>query len=155
MPKYFFLTGLLFMLFACDEQRIYEKNIDLEGNQWYIDTIPSFSFRIDHPSRRYNIYYNIRNAVSYPYYNLYLTYYLQDSTSKQLSSHLQELTLADATTGNPLGDGAGDIFDHQIISLKNYKFERAGTYVFKVKQYMRQDPLPGIMSVGVRVEYAE
>jgi len=139
---------------GCDEQRVFEKNLDLAGNQWYIDTVPSFSFRIDDISIPYNIYYNVRNAVNYPYYNLYVTYYLQDSSGKQLSSALQNLVLADAKTGKPLGDGLGDIFDHQVLSLKEYRFPYAGTYTFRIRQYMRQDPLPLIMSVGVRVEKA-
>lgn len=155
MRQYLLCIATLFALLACDKQRVYEKNIDLTGNQWYIDTIPSFTFRIDEPSRPYNIYYNIRNAVTYPYYNLYVTYYLQDSTGKAISSHLQNLTLADAKTGKPLGNGLGDIFDHQILSLKNYQFPHAGTYTFRIKQYMRQDPLPLIVSVGVRVEKAQ
>jgi gliding motility-associated lipoprotein GldH len=85
---------------------------------------------------------------------LYVTYYLLDEQGKQLSARLQELILMDATTGKPLGDGLGDIFDHQIVSLQNYKFNKRGKYTFKIKQYMRQDPLPDIMSIGIRVEKA-
>ena len=155
LRKYLVCFAALLALNACDEKRLYEQNTDLAGNQWYIDTIPSFTFRIADASKPYNIYYNVRNAISYPYYNLFVTYYLQDSTGKQLSSRLQELLLADSKTGKPLGDGLGDIFDHQILSLKNYRFPKNGTYTFRVKQYMRQDPLPFVMSVGVRVEKAE
>ena len=58
----------------------------------------------------------------------------------------------DEKTGKPMGDGLGDLFDHKIIALKNYRFPRAGKYTFKVRQYMRQDPLPAILSMGVSVE---
>ena len=58
----------------------------------------------------------------------------------------------DEKTGKPMGDGLGDLFDHKIIALKNYRFSRAGKYTFKVRQYMRQDPLPAILSMGVSVE---
>ena len=155
MTKHLLFLALPCLLFACDEQRVYEKNVDLKDNLWYIDTIPSFTFRIEDASRPYNLYYNVRNAVSYPYYNLYVTYSLHDSTGKVLRSRLQQLQLADATTGKPLGDGLGDIYDHQILSGKNYRFPGKGAYTFRIKQYMRQDPLPAIMSVGVRVEKAD
>lgn len=155
MRPYLLCIATIFALVACDERRVYEKNLDLAGNQWYIDTIPSFTFRIEDARLNYNIYYNIRNAVTYPYYNLYVTYSLQDSTGKPLSSHLQNLILADSKTGKPLGNGLGDLFDHQILSLKNYRFPAAGSYTFRIKQYMRQDPLPLIMSVGIRVEKAQ
>jgi gliding motility-associated lipoprotein GldH len=143
---------LITALLACDPARLYEKNQDLEGYQWYIDTIPAFKFSVKEANVPYNLYYNIRNASAYPYYNLYVTYYLSDSTGKVLTSRLQELTLMDPKTGKPLGDGMGDIFDHRIQALGNYRFPYPGTYTFKVKQYMRKDPLPGIMSVGLRVE---
>jgi gliding motility-associated lipoprotein GldH len=133
---------------------LYEENHTLENNQWYIDTVPAFTFTIEDINTPYNIYYNVRNANSYPYYNLYLTYYLMDEQGKQISARLQELTLLDPKTGKPLGDGLGDIFDHRIIALQNYKFPKPGKYTMKVKQYMRQDPLPAIMSVGIRVEKA-
>lgn len=142
------------LLFACDPDRLYEKNHDIEDYQWYIDTIPAFNFKIENAAVPYNIYYNIRNASMYPYYNLYLTYYLTDSTGKVISSRLQDLTLMDPKTGKPLGDGVGDIFDHRIQSLGDFRFPYPGQYTFKVKQYMRKDPLPGIMSVGVRIEKA-
>lgn len=152
----YFLYSLIIALFCagCDPDRVYEQNYIIEDNKWYIDTIPSFTFTIEDTTQPYNIYYNVRNAVSYPYYNLYVTYYLLDSQGNQLSARLQELMLMDAKTGKPLGDGLGDIFDHQILSLQNYKFKQKGDYTFKIKQYMRQDPLPDIMSIGIRVEEA-
>ncbi|MCU0354816.1 MAG: gliding motility lipoprotein GldH [Cytophagales bacterium] len=139
---------------ACDPDRVYEQYHDIPKNQWYIDSVQRFTFEIADPAVPYNIHYNIRNAVSYPYYNLFVTYYLTDGAGKQLSSRLQELTLMDAQTGKPLGDGLGDIFDHQVISLPNYRFPAKGKYTFAIRQYMRKDPLPDIMSVGIRVEKA-
>lgn len=152
--KYLFSLIVIVACFACDPARVYEQNHDIDNYQWYIDSVATFRFSIEDASQPYHIYYNVRNAISYPYYNLYVTYYLTDSTGKQLSSKLQELTLMDPQTGKPLGDGLGDIFDHQIVSVSNFKFPRKGEYIFKVKQYMRKDPLPGIMSMGIRVEKA-
>jgi gliding motility-associated lipoprotein GldH len=67
---------------------------------------------------------------------------------------MDELTLFNANTGKPLGSGLGDIFDHKfkIKSLSNYRFPKAGEYTFSVEQNMRQDPLLGVISVGVSIE---
>jgi gliding motility-associated lipoprotein GldH len=65
------------------------------------------------------------------------------------------MDLFDATSGKPLGDGLGDIFDHRILALSDYRFETAGTYRFKIEQYMRQDTLPMILSMGLRVEFSQ
>lgn len=142
------------LCWACDTERVYEQYHDIPENQWFIDSVQTFTFTIEDPSISYNIYYNIRNSVSYPYYNLFVTYYLIDASGKQLSSKLQELILMDTQTGKPLGEGLGDIFDNRVISLTKFKFPQKGAYTFKIKQYMRKDPLPEVMSVGIRVEKA-
>jgi gliding motility-associated lipoprotein GldH len=83
---------------------------------------------------------------------LFLRYYLSDSLGKELKSQQLELLLMDAKTGKPQGKGLGDIYTHQFDLLKNYTFQKPGSYQIKLKQYMRQDPLPEINSVGIRVE---
>lgn len=150
----FFCIILLVCCWACDTNRVYEQYHDIPNNQWFIDSVQTFNFTIEDPTLSYNVYYNIRNSVSYPYFNLYVTYYLTDAKGKPLSSKLQELMLMDSQTGKPIGEGLGDIFDNQVISLSNFKFPQKGNYTFKVKQYMRKDPLPEVMSVGIRVEKA-
>ncbi len=152
MKKILFLLGILATCWACDKTRVYEQYHDIPNHQWYIDSVQTFSFTIEDTSVPYNIYYNVRNSVAYPYYNLFVTYYLLDPKKKQLQSNLQELLLMDSQTGKPLGDGLGDLFDHQVISISSYRFPVKGTYTFQIKQYMRKDPLPEIMSVGIRVE---
>jgi gliding motility-associated lipoprotein GldH len=64
------------------------------------------------------------------------------------------MDLFDPITGAPLGDGLGDIFDHRILAVSNQRFPENGLYRFKIQQFMRQDSLPLILSVGLRVEKA-
>jgi gliding motility-associated lipoprotein GldH len=139
-------------LFSCDRARVYEENHELASKSWYEDSVQTFSFAVNDVSKPYNVLINIRNSESYPYYNLFLRYYLSDSLGKELKSQQLELLLMDAKTGKPEGKGLGDIFSHQFNLLKGFVFPKAGTYTVKLKQYMRQDPLPDIYSVGVRVE---
>jgi gliding motility-associated lipoprotein GldH len=68
---------------------------------------------------------------------------------------MQELILFDKKTGQPLGDGLGDLFDRQVLIFNDYQFAAAGTYSFKLKQFMRMKELPGIMSFGLKVEKTE
>ena len=152
MNYYKYLLPILLAFTACDKNRIYEKNIELANEGWYIDSVLTFGFNIQDTSLRYNICYNIRNANTYPYYNLYTRYYLEDSVGSILSTYLHEMFLMDTKTGRPLGSGIGDIYDHQFELLNDLKFNAAGTYKIIVKQYMRKDPLPGILAVGIRVE---
>ncbi len=150
--KYVYLVILIAALTGCDKNRVFEENQDIPNNSWQIRNVPQFTFTIPEPASNYNIYFNVRNAIFYEFYNLYMRAELLDPDGKPLHVKLHEMYLMDKTTGKPLGDGSGDIFDHQFLAIKNFKFPKAGTYKIRLKQYMRKDPLPGIMAVGVRVE---
>lgn len=151
--KHFCVFLLLLMLFACsDPLRVYEQNIDFSEKLWLADSVAQFEFEITESDLAYNLYYNVRNTISYPYHNLYVRHTLEDSLGVALSSALQNMDLFDPLTGAPLGDGLGDIFDHRILAISNQRFPENGLYRFKVQQFMRQDSLPLILSVGLRVE---
>ncbi|MBL6446853.1 gliding motility lipoprotein GldH [Fulvivirga sp. 29W222] len=146
----FLISGLT----ACDSNRIYEENIDLENKTWIADSSLTFQFQIKNQERKYNLYYNLRNSVSYPFQNIYVNYTLEDTLGNQISTELVNKDLFHPKTGKPYGDGLGDIFDHRFPLLKSFQFEQAGTYRLKLEQFMRRDSLPEILSVGVRVEDA-
>lgn len=156
MKKYLFASllsmTLVFSMFSCEDNSIWKGHEDIKDGNWYIKQVPAFSFEIKDETLTYNVSYLVRNAVQYPYYNLYLTRELYDDKGKLLSSKLEELILFDQKTGKPLGEGLGDLFDHKILTLKNIKFPKKGKYKMLLKQYMRQDPLVGILSVGINVE---
>lgn len=153
--RLFFPILTITFLAACDEGRVYEENVDFTNKKWVVDTVPSFEFEIEDPSKPYNIYWNVRNTVAYPYRNLYLTYYIEDTTGRRITTDLHNMLLFEPKTGKPYGSGLGDIFSHQFMALPDYKFDQAGVYRVRLEQYMRTDTLPEIVSVGMRVEDAE
>jgi gliding motility-associated lipoprotein GldH len=148
------LTAIAILFWACDDSRVYERNVDIDSKTWHQDSIPNFTFIIDNVDQTYNFYYNFRNTRAYPYRNLYVRYSLEDSTGAVLSSDLHNMNLFDPVSGKPYGDGLGDIFDHQVLALKDVKFDSPGEYHFRIQQYMRMNTLPEILSVGLRVEKA-
>lgn len=147
------------LLYACDENRIYEKNKDIPEHSWHKDSVLIFDVKIEDPAIPYHVYYNIRNAVSYPTQNLYLRIEVQDTTGRTLTSDLNNIELFDSKTGKPFGDGLGDIFDHQVKVLDSFMFPDSGLFKVEVQHRMRDkilvdNKLPHIMSVGIRVEKA-
>ncbi len=143
------------LLAACDDTRVYEQISDFENRQWISADKPQFEFIIDDINQRYNLYSDIRNSVSYPYSRFFFTYYLQDSTGSDFQKSLITEYLFDAKTGKPYGkSGIGDLYDHRFLLLENYQFQQPGKYRVIFEQFMRMDTLPGIMSVGLRVERA-
>lgn len=155
MKRFGWLVLVLFVGFVgCDQNIVYKEYIDFEDGKWSVKNAPSFTFRIEDASIPYNIYYNLRNSLSYGYYNLYLTRYLRDSSGREIESRLDELLLMDPKTGEPNGDGLGDLFDHKVLIKRNYRFPKPGLYTIQIRQYMRQDPLLNVLSVGITVEKA-
>jgi len=153
------LGGLV--LTACDPGRVYEENVDLKSPAgdayvWDVQQRPTFTFAIADTAARYDVYFNVRNAAGYGFYNLYLKHTLTGPDGRPVGpALLHQLVLMNPKTGEPLGAGAGDIFDHQFLALPRQHFAKAGTYKLMLEQYMRQNQLPGIMAVGVRVAKAK
>lgn len=153
------LLLLLPALTACDPNRVYEDNIDLKANGepylWSVQDKPAFEFEITDAAQLYNVYFNVRNASMYGYYNLYMKATLTGPDGKLVGTPmLHQVILMDPKTGEPRGNGTGDIYDHQFLAMPRLRFPAAGKYRVVLEQYMRQDVLPGIMAVGVRVEKA-
>jgi gliding motility-associated lipoprotein GldH len=147
-------ASLCLTAFSCntDPNTVYKQHEDIEDGKWFLKNEPTFTFEIADTTQRYNVHYLVRNSLAYPYYNLYIKRFLLDDKQKTIDEALNELILMDEKTGKPLGDGMGDLFDHKIVALKNYKFSRKGKYSIKIRQYMRQDPLPEVLSMGISVE---
>ncbi len=129
---------------------IYQKNISIPGYNWDYDFHPSFQFKITDTAARYNIFVTVRHTNAYPYSNLWLLIYSNYSGVKPKSKRV-ELPLADKE-GRWLGSGMGDIYEHRIPIQENARFSKTGVYHFSFEQNMRLNPLPNIMSVGLRIE---
>ncbi len=143
------------ILISCDDDRLYEKNVTFNDRIWKQADKAEFEFTIDDNSTPYNLYFNVRNSVDYPYSRIFVNYKLQDSLGLVLERQLLNSTLFDVKTGEPYGtSGLGDIYDHQILVKKNHIFPNKGEYKISFEQFMRKDTLDGILAVGLRVEKA-
>jgi len=152
MKHLIYVFLFMIVISGCDERRIYEMNHEFDDRYWLADSVQTFSFDIRDSTFGYNIYYNLRNSISYPFRNIYVRYQLVDSTGRELQSDLVNGHLFESKTGKPMGDGLGDVFDHQFPILENYTFPGTGSFNVRLSQYMRRDTLPEILAVGVRVE---
>ena len=147
----FFLTAAI--LISCDKDRVFENNREFEDLTWKVTEEPRFEFNISDTTFRYNLYYNVRNSLVYPYARIFITYHLYDSMGKELAKKLVYNDLFDQKTGRPLGEsGLGDLYDHQFPILLHHRFYASGKYSVKLDQYMRQDTLQGVIAVGIRLE---
>lgn len=147
--------GLL--AFACKPPTLdtFEKNRDIPGSSWNVSYKPQYEVTLadEDTAFFYNLYVTVRHKDAYPYNNLWLIVGTQLPGDSLSQSRRVELPLADSY-GKWLGSGLDDIYEHRIPIQLNAILPRAGTYRFTFEQNMRQDPLPDMLSVGLRVEKA-
>jgi gliding motility-associated lipoprotein GldH len=158
MLKNHFL-GLVFIflatLISCNGDRIFEENAKMKNRIWDVNQPAQFRFSIEDIHYPYDFYFNLRNSILYPYQNIYLNYSLSDTLGNVFKTDLVNIKLFDPKTGEPLGDGLGDIFDHQYKVIDHYRFNNPGVYQMRINHYMRPDSLPEIMSVGLRIDRSD
>lgn len=141
---------LLFSLYSCDSDRVYEKNIALEGASWHRGDEAIFEVEIKDTISLYNLYVNFRHAGNYYYKNLYL--FTEIIGPKNLSAvDTLQMILAD-NRGNWMGKGIGDLYDYTFLFKRNIHFPVRGDYVFKIEQAMRDEELQNVTDIGIRIE---
>jgi gliding motility-associated lipoprotein GldH len=144
----FIIFCLLFS--ACNTLDVFEKSTAFDKHEWKSTDKPSFDFAIADTNALYNIYVVVRHDDAYHYNNLWLNIITQAPASKPETQQI-ELTLANNAKGW-LGTGMDDVFDHRIrITGAPIKLKK-GNYHFTLQHTMREDPLPYVLSAGIRVE---
>lgn len=135
-----------------DKDTLYKAYEDIEDGQWFVEKKFDFRFEVSDTTQTYNLYYLVRNAQQYPYYNLYLDRVMRGPDGKVIFSRLDEMYLSDEVTGKPRGSGLGDLFDHKFVFQRDYRFPKPGKYTISIAQSMRQNPLPFVLGIGLSVE---
>jgi len=151
--KLFFMVCVSIYLVSCDNNRVYEVNMNLPGHRWNRSNTLIFNVEITDTVSPHNIYVNIRNGGQYDYSNLYI-FIRTVSPSGQWIRDTVEFMLADER-GKWLGSGLGDIFSQQLPYKENVRFPYPGLYSFELEQAMRTEELKQIYDVGIRVEKIE
>lgn len=149
------ITALLVILLSsCQEGRVYDTTLDIKDSKWNEQQVLSYSFSIDNPDELYNIYYDVRYTNDYPFYNLYVTHVLCDSTGKELGRKLNQMDIFWPKNGEPKAKGGGfaGTYDLAVLAFEKYKFPYKGKYNVKLMQYMRKNPLEGISAFGLRID---
>jgi gliding motility-associated lipoprotein GldH len=146
----FFVT----ILTSCGTSPYYQKQQGIPGAAWSRDFQPEFEIIIPDSSYQYITYIIVRHGADYPFSNLWVDMSIKNPGSNKFETGRKlEIPLADVT-GKWLAKGHSDIWEHRIpIHSKSAPdFLKAGTYTIKLKQIMRQDPLPAVINMGIRVE---
>lgn len=150
MRNLFLLSFFSVLLSACGPDYLYDETYDLEEQGWtYADTL-NFQFTIDDTLALYNLYLQVEHSTDYSYQNLYTRIHTQFPSGERITQVLS-LELADKA-GAWQGDCRGEKCLFLAPIQPNAFFNKPGTYVITLEQYMRQSPVMGLKSIGFKLE---
>lgn len=166
-----FAFALMVTLFSgCVSSPYYQKSFSIPGNKWSHDFKPSFVLEIEDTTIHYNLSFIIRHTNNYAYSNIWLNVLVKKPGDAVFIKTRVEIPLANPQ-GKWLGVGMGEIYeqrrmivpDHKAIPITdelisiseesiNDLFSRKGRYEIRVEQNMREQILPDILHIGLRIE---
>ncbi len=139
-----FITG-------CKQMDLYEKNINIPNQKWAADFNAEGGLNIADTNSIYNVYIVLRHTDAYQYNNIWLNVGLQ-SRGDSMKQQKINLPLVSNDANGWDGIGMNDIWEvRKLIARTPLK---KAEYKFAISQIMRDNPLPNIMSVGLRIEKA-
>lgn len=161
-----FLLGLQ----SCLQSPFYQKSYDIPGNKWQVDHKLPFIVDIADTGIYYNMFLLFRHTNNYPYSNIWMKMSIKGPGDSIFRSVRIEVPLA-TPQGQWLGTGMGEIFeqrrmlvvDHNALpvtldmisvaeSSYNDIFSKKGRYEIRLEHNMREDALPDVLHVGLRIE---
>lgn len=148
--KLLFLVFLFLGLASCDSNLLFEENLKIEEANWDRNQQAQFSFDVVDSSALYNFFINFRHAGDYPYKNLYLFTRITSPNGKTARDTAQ-MILAD-NKGRWMGKSIGDIYDYQFKFKEEFMFPSKGQYTVNIEQAMRDQVLPNVTDIGIRIE---
>ncbi len=153
MLRILILISGVFLLASCEPIGLYESHENIKAAKWYkADTVQG-NFIISDTMASYSLAIVLRHKDSYEFNNIWLNIGLQAPGDSMYYQKIN-FTLGNDATG---WDGAGmsDIWEvRKLLNAKPQRFKKAGVYKYNIIQLMRQDPLPAILSAGMRVQKA-
>ncbi|MCY0975958.1 gliding motility lipoprotein GldH [Chryseobacterium wangxinyae] len=124
------------------------------NNKWNKKTAQKFKLEITDPENLKNIIFVVRNNNEYPYSNIRFIVNFKNPKSKIAVVDTLNYILA-KPNGEWLGTGFGETKETLFQYRTNYKFPEKGIYEINIQQAMRNDNLPGIEDLGIKVETAK
>jgi len=148
------LPILYLLLHSCTRTGVFEKNVPIPDHKWESSFQPVIDFDLNDTTSTYKVYIVLRHTNKYGFNNLWVRAKVKQPGSQEWKSQQYDLLLATDEKGW-LGTGMDDIFEHRILIQPKTTFNTAGKYEYSIQQIMREDPLPHILNVGLRIEKAD
>lgn len=142
------LTFLVAILSGCENSRLYEHYYPFEKSEWKMTDSVVFDLKKVDFATLPLTYIGVNYNEEYSYSNLYLTAIVKDSSEVILEKKLINMPLFDSKTGKPLGKGFGNSYSKLDALPIDFPLETQQVILY---QYMRQENLKGVESIGLKI----
>lgn len=148
----FGLICLMFCAMSCSDQITWqERLVSIKHQAWTHAYQPWVHLTIEDSTMPYQIFAVIRHTQQFKYDNLLLRYgYIAPGDS----AIFHEVNLPLASGGKWLGDTLGTVIETRIRLSATPRLLPKGDNVFVLGHLMPDEPLTGILQVGIRIESA-
>lgn len=152
MKKWYFFLSVFVACLSCNlSTGVFEKSVQLPGQEWPAAIKADIPFDLTDTASLYNIYIVLRHTDAYHFNNMFVRMSVWEPGGAKPATGDYDLTLASNEKGWN-GSAMDDLYDSRILIQPNTRFRKKGTYLIRLEQVMREDPLKSVLSVGLRVE---
>jgi gliding motility-associated lipoprotein GldH len=149
------VSAAVLLLCGCADDVVFQSDAPIPDGAWSNALKPAFTFDISDTLNKHDVYIDVRHTNDYAYSNLYLFIDLEGPGGRSKRDTV-ECLLADPM-GRWLGKGTGFILasrtrEAKVLYKLGNRFPAKGQYTIRLEQAMRDNPLPGVIDVGVSIE---
>lgn len=149
VPSNLLLLCCLLGFTACQTDLIHDQTLMPEEEGWSYNEPLTFDFQVQDTSLHYEFLLDVSHNRDYPFQNLYtrITTHFPDQSSQE---NIVSLELANQI-GLWEGQCKGENCKLTIALQEKARFNQPGHYQLRFEQHTRQDSLPGINSLRLRI----
>ncbi len=150
--KLFFALALwgCISLWGCGPDYVYQSEKEIAKAVWAYRDSAVFEFDIQDTTKLYNLYLDLAAQPAFATENLYVRLRTTFPDGKRLA--LPKSFDVFDKQGKIMGKSSSGAYKQHIMLQENTFFNQLGKYRIVVEQFMRQDSVAGIATIGLAVE---
>ena len=148
----FYIPGIILMLIitSCGPTYLFNKSQEIGKAQWTYDNIIGFEFNVQDTTKIYKLILELEHSTEFSNQNLYTKIHTHFPGGEKIEE-VVSLELANKA-GFWFGDCNSEYCTLEIPIQPGAFFNQAGDYRIEVEQFMREELVEGIRSVGFKIE---
>ncbi len=132
---------------SCSGDRVFEEFYSFDSRSWSEKDTATFDLK-EIAAKNGKKLIAVRYSEAYPFSNCYIRVVCRDTAGIILDNKLINVPLFDSKSGQPTGKGFGNTFTlYDTLPFEVPEHTREICLV----QYMRQERLPGLEAVGLKI----